>query len=1096
MDSENWQDKLLSNPKLQEFCQLIDQGQTLVIEEISEAVCAYLLSLAQKNSNKHLVILSTRGHENKLFEDLSSFFPGRVVDYPAWETLPGENIAPSPDVVGERYKLLQQICDSKEPRVIVTTLAAILQKVISRDSLDCLHLHLKKGQSFSFEKLKENLVAMGYHPHPTASDKGEFAVRGGIIDCFCVNQPRPFRFEFFDDEIASIRTYDPISQTTTEKVTEAMISPAQELEMVTQEEKPATIFDYLGNQTLFVWEDLVALEDKYVALKAMTQFSSTFITFETLCEETKNLQKIYLSPESLDVLSNRCLPAKEKNQITFEFFSQTLTATRWHSPFLSIEQGLCPPGIELANLSNSEFFELLEKIVQEQPIDLRICYSKESEIEPFKEMDHLKFEKGYLSSGFYLHTPSFALISFAELTGRFKLRRQKQRSYSHQANSEFFELSAGEHVVHMQNGVGRYLGVEKRTNHLGVETEYMLLQYAEGGMLYVPMEQAGQISKYIGADESAPTLHNLGSNRWMRMREKTEAAIGNYAHDLLKLQAERSTLTKEPYPANSDLTQQFGQEFAYELTEDQQKAVELLETRMCSDQLMEALVLGDVGYGKTEVAMRAAFKTVVDGGKQVAVLVPTTVLAMQHYESFCQRMAGFPIKVDIVSRFRKPKQIKETLQKTSEGQVDILIGTHRLVSKDVDFKDLGLIVIDEEQRFGVRTKEHLKKFKTRVNCLTLSATPIPRTLYFSLIGVRDLALINTPPQDRLPIQSIVSQGSDAVLKTALMRELARDGQAYVIHNRVETIYQFAERIRKLVPASRIVVGHGQLSAAEIDAAFHAFKSGEANVLVATSIIENGIDIANANTILIDRADRFGLSDLYQMRGRVGRWNKKAYCYFMVPNPSTLNDISRKRLHSLLSASGPGSGMKIAMHDLEIRGAGNILGTEQSGHVATVGFHLYCKMLKKAMANLSKKQKPFSQTDVKMELPFDARLPEEYLNDTTLRMQFYQRIGDLSEADEIKGLFDEIEDRFGPLPQQALWLKHISYVRLFASNNHFVHLKLTPLVLIAEQEHGKKNKISKKILFKTPKTPEEVEKNVIEALTANFPTKKNASYTEV
>jgi transcription-repair coupling factor (superfamily II helicase) len=1086
MDSRDWPQTLLKHPKIKEFCTL---QEDCVCDELSSSALATLLHLTS-HKNHHIVILTSRGHESRLINDLSQFFKDRVVDYPAWETLPSEETAPSPDVVGERYELLNRLSNSKEPLVIITSLQAVLQKLVSIKTFKNNFLELQVGSSIGHAFLQEMLVEMGYHLRTLAADKGEFAVRGGIIDCFAVSHPLPYRIEFFGDEIVSIRTFDPISQTTIEKKSSVTITLGQEMEVLSQEEHLATLFDYLGKDTLFILDDLSTLEDKYYELKKTIQFSKSFISLEELFQETLSLRKLYLTKEPLETLS-ASLTILEKEgplpKVEFDFFNRKLQAVHWRPPFYSIHAAFCPPHLSPEEFSLADFFTVLSHFETE----VHFLYDKHSELallEKASEQKKLTFEKGYLSSGFYINTPPFALVSLAELSHRHKIVRQKQRTYTHQESSEFFALTPGEHVVHMQNGVGRFLGVEKRPNHLGIETEYMVLEYAEGGTLYAPMHQANLISKYIGVDDKTPQLHTIGSLRWQRTRERTEEAIVGYASDLLKLQATRTFFEGEGYGPNSDLVQQFSEEFAYEETEDQAKAIELVHEKLQAKQLMDALVLGDVGFGKTEVAMRAAFKTVVDGGKQVAVLVPTTVLAMQHYETFKERMANFPVKIGIVSRFCKPKEIKETLAALAIGNIDILVGTHRLVSKDVVFKDLGLIVIDEEQRFGVRTKEQLKKLKKEINCLTLSATPIPRTLYLSLIGIRDLAVINTPPQDRLPIQSIVAANSDTIFKTAILRELARDGQIFIIHNRIETIFTLADRISSIVPGAKIVVGHGQMDADDLDEVIHKFKRGDADILVATSIIENGIDIPNANTILIDRADSMGLSDLYQMRGRVGRWNRKAYCYFLVPNPSKLNEISRKRLHSLLAASGPGGGMKIAMHDLEIRGAGNILGVEQSGFVATIGFHLYCKLLKKAMKSLEQKQQPFTTTDVKLEFPYNATLPESYINDTQLRMQFYQRLGDAVSGEEVDKLFMEMQDRFGTPPMEVLWLGPITKIRIFASQNHFTLIKLTQVMLQAEQSHGKKNKLIKKILFKPPKRPDDLEATVLFALKQNFPVK--------
>jgi transcription-repair coupling factor (superfamily II helicase) len=498
---------------------------------------------------------------------------------------------------------------------------------------------------------------------------------------------------------------------------------------------------------------------------------------------------------------------------------------------------------------------------------------------------------------------------------------------------------------------------------------------------------------------------------------------------------------------------------------------------------MDRLVCGDVGYGKTEVAMRAAFKAVVDGNKQVALLVPTTVLAMQHYETLKQRMQNFPVKVGVISRFQKPKESAKILEQAAEGQIDILIGTHRLLSQDILFKDLGLIIIDEEQRFGVRAKEKLKKLKTGVDCITLTATPIPRTLYMSLINIRDMSVINSPPQDRLPIKTIICEQEDEVIKNAILRELARDGQVYFIHNRVESIFTVAEEVQKLVPQARLSIVHGQMDADAIDQIFHNFKTGVTDILVATSLIENGIDIPNANTIIIDRAHHFGVADLYQLRGRVGRWNKPAYAYFLTPRHRVLPEVSQKRLQALVEASGYGGGMKLAMRDLEIRGAGDILGTKQSGQVSTVGFHLYCKLLKRAIEAI-KHQKPASFHETKLEFPFDAKLPEYYIFDSSIRLEIYHRLGDASSTEEIDQIYLELIDRFGKAPEPVLWLYHMSRVRVFASTRYIISLKYEKNLLIVEKQ-GKKEIEKKSFLIPPGLNPKEMELTILKRITEGF-----------
>ena len=521
---------------------------------------------------------------------------------------------------------------------------------------------------------------------------------------------------------------------------------------------------------------------------------------------------------------------------------------------------------------------------------------------------------------------------------------------------------------------------------------------------------------------------------------------------------------------------QFEEEFPYPETEDQLRAISEIKQDMCSAKAMDRLLCGDVGYGKTEVAIRAAFKAVYDGKKQVAVLVPTTVLTLQHFETFCERMRNHPIVVKAISRFHSAKEVRETVQGIKEGTVDILIGTHRLLSKDVIFKDLGLIIIDEEQRFGVRAKEHLKALKVGVDCLTLTATPIPRTLYLSLLGARDISVVNTPPQDRLPIKTILTERDPTVITNGLLRELSRDGQAYFIHNRVESIDLISSELGKLLPQAKIVTGHGQMPGDELDTVFYAFKKGEADILVATTIVENGIDIPNANTIFIDRADQFGLSDLYQLRGRVGRWNRPAYAYLLVPRLKELPEIARKRLYALLEAQGYGAGMKTAKRDLEIRGAGDPLGEEQSGELSIIGFHLYCKLVSRAIDALKKQQDP-SFLETKMEFPYDARLPEDYIPEISLRLEMYHRLGDATTPEEVDALFNELKDRFGTPPIPTLWLYHLARLRTFAASLRYTLLKFNSYTLEAERLTSK-GPLKRTYPLKSPKSPADLEKQTI------------------
>lgn len=1087
--------KLLEGERLQHLQAALQRNETVLIEGLWNAPKALIAALAQKATGKHILILTGGSvEETRLYHDFALFTDVHVVDFPAWETLPSENIAPSPDIVGERYQLLARLAEESSPFIIVSNLQACLQRLMPPEAYHELFLSLKVGQTYAFDALIERFTAMGYQRCPVACDKGEFAVRGGIIDVFPVSLPDPFRIEFWGDEIESIRAYDPIGQKSTKRVEEVKITPARELELIRNRTKLCTLLDYLGENAIVIFDDLLALEDRYASLLSMCGApKGTFSSIESFLDQIEPFQKLFWPQQRIEELSDVKLLNQNKTEtqnfslqpLGFEMFNRQLKAQRWEHPFLPLRSFLVPESEE------ADGKELLLALSKWRESDLQLHFLCASELEEenlhktlleskVQLPKYVEYHLGYLSSGMAIPETNLLLFPLTEMTQRYKIRRQKQRSTYHTAPTESFDLLPGELVVHFHQGIGKYLGIEKRTDHLGHTAEFLSVEYAESGKLFVPLNQAYLISKYIGANEELPKLHTIGAGRWKRTREKTEEAILGYATELLELYAKRQLAEGNVYNPDSVDMQAFEEDFAYVETEDQLSAIAAVKEDMLSGKCMDRLVCGDVGYGKTEVAMRAAFKAVMDGSKQVAVLVPTTVLAMQHFDSFVERMRHFPVKIGVLSRFRSPKQIRETLKAAAEGTIDIVIGTHRIISKDVVFNELGLIIIDEEQRFGVKAKEVLKKMKVGVDCLTMSATPIPRTLYLSLIGARDMSVISTPPQDRLPITTIIAEASDEAYKTAIARELARDGQVYIIHNRVETIYEMGTRIKKLFPQARISICHGQMDSDAIDQVFHAFKNGQSDILIATTIIESGIDIPNANTILIDRADHFGLADLYQLRGRVGRWNRRAYAYFLVRSMRGLPELSRQRLNVLSEASGYGGGMKVAMRDLELRGAGNVLGTEQSGQVAAIGFHLYCKLLKKAVQRLQGKAPSLISLDTKMEFPFEAHLPADYVNETNLRIEVYQRFGDADSYNEIDEIWNELKDRFGKPPLSARWLYHSTRLRLYASTHGYLSLKIDKLGLLTEQRQGKKS-VTKRIAFTLPKSPEEFEAAILKVL---------------
>ncbi|NGX57488.1 MAG: Transcription-repair-coupling factor [Chlamydiae bacterium] len=1078
-------------PQLKPFQEALTAKHDLLIEELWDSPKALLAAIAQKLTGKHVLILTgAKQEEAALFHDFGIFTDAPVVDFPAWETLPSEKVAPSPDIVGERYEVLEKILKKKTPHIVLTSMQASLQKLIAPSYFDSLYFELKVGEGYPFDDLIEHFESMGYERRPVASDKGELAVRGGIIDIFPVSSPDPYRIEFWGDEIESLRIYDPIGQKSIHKVDEISINPAKELELLGNAPKLCTILDYLGPDTIVILDDLVALEDRYAQLKSLSQHDSPFFcSIEEFLDSLENLQKVYLTNSPIENLSpvqvlekvEGSLYSKENPlyAIGFEMFQRQLKAKRWRSPFMTVRNYLLPENLPEEGLSEEEIFEALKGSDTWRILSAGEVEKASFEEKLAKEGISASVILGYLSSGFTVPESRFVLFPLTEITHRTKIRRQKHRSTYHTPPSESFELTPGDMVVHIQNGIGRFLGVERRPDHNGVMNEFFLIEYANDSRLYVPMNQAHMITKYIGTSDEVPKMHELGSTRWKRAKERTQQAIIGYAADLLDLYAKRSITPGHKFPEDGEDIIAFEDEFPFIETKDQVDAIHSVKQDMCSEKSMDRLVCGDVGYGKTEVAMRASFKAVMDGEKQVAILVPTTMLALQHYENFIERMQDFPINIEMLSRFQKPKKTRKIIEGVAKGTVDILIGTHRITSDDVLFKDLGLVIVDEEQRFGVRVKEHLKKIKIGVECLTLTATPIPRTLYMSLMGARDLSIINTPPQDRVPIKTVIAEMNDNLLKSVLLRELTRDGQAFVIHNRVDTIYNIATRIKKLLPQARVIVGHGQMTPKELDIVFHAFKNGEVDILVATTIVENGIDIPNANTILIDRADRFGLAELYQLRGRVGRWNRQAYAYFLVPSLTTLPAITRRRLSALAETSGYGGGMKVALRDLEIRGAGNVLGEEQSGQVAAIGFHQYCKWLKRAVKTL-KGEAPPSLVETKVEAAIDARLPEDYVNEVSLRMEFYQRLGEAISFEEIDEVAEELIDRFGPMPEPAKWLIHLSRVKTAATLKGITSIQIGKVSLTLEKKRGKQVDV-KKTLFKKTDNPQNWEEKILEAI---------------
>ena len=1079
---------LHKSPSLQRFLENFAKSKSFLLEQHTFSSKSLFIDFLQKQYNCPVLIITSGMCEENFYNDLESLTGEEIYEFPSWEILPGEDLLPSADVIGKRIHILHQLLTTKKPPILLAPLCAILQKVPAKELLLSSHLLWKVKDIVPFASIENTLTQLGYKREMLVEDKSQFAIRNGIIDIFPPTATSPYRIDFWGDEITDIRIFDVLSQKTIEKTQQLEITLADEKLHLTKES--ATLFTYLPQNTLIVFDDLLNIENQYITWKDTVKGSfPLFLSFTDVLEKTKNQQKVFFTNEDIEKLGKIQKEKRESKvfeKIQFSLCDVNITAERFFSPFLSLYD-------YLSTISDDLHYSLEKDLsfIAEQKVDIIFITETLSEEKALQEkIKHLDFsstvtfQRGYLSSGIVVSDLGLCIIPYSEFIHKHKIHRKTSRITYHTPIAQFHTLQENDLVVHFHSGIGRYLGIEKIKNHKNEENEFFVIAYADTGKLYVPLSQSHLISRYIGSKEEIPTLDTLGSNKWQKTKAIAQRKILGYAADLLHLYATRSMQKGLHYPEDSEDVKLFAMDFPYTETIDQLQAISDIQQDMQSDKIMDRLICGDVGYGKTEVALRAAVKAVVDGKKQVAILVPTTVLALQHFETFKERMVNYPILLGVLSRFNPPKQNKKILQDLKEGTIDIIIGTHRLLSQDVVFKDLGLLIIDEEQRFGVKAKEHIKNKKQNVDCLTLSATPIPRTLYFSLIQARDMSVINTPPQDRLPIKTIIAENDDEIIKTALLREMLREGQSFFIHNRVESIYHRASHIQKLLPKAKIAVVHGQMTAEAIDKIFHDFKEGKADILFSTTLIENGIDIALANTILIDRADTFGLADLYQLRGRVGRWNRMAYAYFLIPPKKSLTEIARRRLQALMETGGYGSGMRVALRDLEIRGAGDILGIQQSGQVASIGFHLYCKLLKKTIDAL-KHKKSVSFIETKIEINIVAKIPAYYIEETSLRMEIYHRLGDANSLCEIDAIIEEVKDRFGSLTEELLWLYHITRVRLFASQNTFTFIKFEKFSFIAEKQE-KKKRLEKTIFYsKIPTKAYEWEQMTTELLKNNF-----------
>jgi transcription-repair coupling factor (superfamily II helicase) len=1059
----------------------LEEGGVLRLESISPGAQPFLAALLANMFPKRPIVVVTEGlRTQEVFQqDVETWVGGTAAQplfYPDWEILPNEARLPHADVISERLATLIALAQSRV-EIIVAGVVSLLQKTIPPDALKARIRELRRGQALDPLDLIEWLEEQSYDAETQVAEKGHVSMRGGIVDFWPMTSPWPVRLEFFGSQLESLRFFDPVTQISREEISAITVPPGGELGLLKQEKSPSTasLLDYLPSDTIFLLCEPEMLDAQAARYQSQAPAGDPFlIPWGQFQEEMLRRGMTALSVSQLENLFIEDIVvdgAKVENQEALNF--QGLEMFR---PI-----GERRPEPHIAEAQRKEFFNQLHRWAR-QNFTLRLFCNNDGERQRFEEIwweyglgrpDGLGIRLGALSRGFLFEPAKLVVVTDAEIFGRYKAQRPRRLKSPHAASSRslldinFAELAEGDYVVHLQHGIGRYLGLgvmpaapgralsPERAASVAAGEECLVIQYAPSAAddtapkLYVPVSEAHLVSKYVGAGKFRPPLHTLGGARWAKTKAQAEAAVRDVAADMLAVQAARSLQEGHAFPADTEWQREFENSFVYEETPDQWRAIVAAKADMEAPKPMDRLVCGDVGYGKTEVAIRAAFKAAL-GGKQVAVLVPTTVLAQQHFNTFRERMAEYPVRIELLSRFRSRREQTQVVKALAAGSVDIVIGTHRLLQSDMEFKDLGLVVIDEEQRFGVLHKERFKQLRMMVDVLTLTATPIPRTLHLALAGARDMSTIETPPQDRLPVETIVAQYDERLIRDAIQREMNRGGQVFYLYNRVLDIEAVAQRLRALVPSARIAVGHGQMHSDQLEEVMATFVNGESDVLLSTTIIESGLDIPNANTIIIDRADRFGLSDLYQLRGRVGRYKHQAYAYLLLPRHAGLLTDARKRISAIKQYSSLGSGFKIAMRDLEIRGAGNLLGAEQSGHITAVGFELYCQLLRKSVQSLKGEKSP-PRVEVQVRLDFVALNPEgaaqaatpsrhcavasfpaAYIPEPQQRIEIYRKLAQAADGEALRQLKTELRDRFGPLPEPAELLLKIAGLKIAAA----------------------------------------------------------------
>ena len=1028
---------------------------------------SYLISLRAMRKPLLVITASSRAAED-LAKEIRECHPD-TLEFPAWETLPHERLSPSSDTVAKRITTLQALQDTSRNWVVVAPIRAVIHK-FNAQIINTKPIELDRGLELDLTELQRKLVSFAYTRTDLVQRRGEYAVRGGILDIFPPDQDHPIRIDFFGDEIEELSFFSVADQRTTDTITNILrVLPCRELLITDQIKKKALelsqkfeneLLNKIGNGLLPEgMESLIPLlaDDLQLVSKSMPEaFETIFIERERVVGRLADLlatnEEFREAAWSNAAVGGAAPIEASSTYIDWDELQAELPNDRDFRQFGSDEDiflDLDP--IEPLRGNSDRLLNIFETALNEKK---KIIFSASSKgmidryASIFRDANlpvQIQFPLSAApTSGFItLTTSSFRhgfsdseliFVTERDLTGSQSAGAEKLPS-RRKKNIDPLQLKTGDFVVHEQHGIGRYIEMVQRTVG-GVKREYLVIEYAPakrgqpGDRIFVPTDALDQISKYIGGE--SPTIHRIGSGEWSKAKSRARKAVKEIAGELIRLYAARTSAPGFAFSPDTPWQRDLEDNFAYVETADQLSTIEDVKRDMERPYPMDRLICGDVGYGKTEIAIRAAFKAVQDG-KQVAVLVPTTLLVQQHFKTFSDRYAGFPVKVAGLSRFNSAKEAKEIIAELSKGSIDVIVGTHRLLSNDVQFKDLGLVIVDEEQRFGVEQKEQLKKLRTSVDVLAMSATPIPRTLEMAITGIREMSTITTPPEERHPILTYVGPQDDKQISAAIHRELLRDGQVFYIHNRVESIDRVAVKLKELVPEARIRVAHGQMSETMLEDVILGFWNRDFDVLVCTTIVESGLDIPNANTLIVERADMFGLSQLHQIRGRVGRGRDRAYAYFLFPTDKPLTEVAIDRLNTIATNTDLGAGMQVALKDLEIRGAGNLLGGEQSGHIADVGFDLYMRMVGEAVNDYKSgiiETEEISH-ECKIEIPVDAHLPEDYVDSERLRLDIYRRLADVKDPLEIKAIEEELIDRFGLLPDSVIALLQVATLRASA-----------------------------------------------------------------